>query len=124
MNAGKGFDDRYLTREEINAVVKEGLASLAVDGKRVLVIIPDGTRTMPMPLMYDLLEAHLAPRVAKLDYLVALGTHPLMDDSHLSKLVGRTVTNGGCGKRSSRYSMMTRESYSTRSRSTSVGTLL
>ena len=48
------------------------MATLAVDGKRVLVIIPDGTRTMPMPLMYDLLEAHLAPRVAALDYLVAL----------------------------------------------------
>ena len=98
MNAGKGFADRYLTPEEISAVVQEGLATLTVDGKRVLVIIPDGTRTMPMPLMYDLLEAHLAPRVAKLDYLVALGTHPLMDDSHLSKLVGRTVTNGVCGK--------------------------
>jgi nickel-dependent lactate racemase len=97
MSAGKGFADRYLTREEIGAVVQEGLATLAVEGKRVLVIIPDGTRTMPMPLMYDLLEAHLAPRVVALDYLVALGTHPIMDDEHLGKLVGRTVTDGRCG---------------------------
>ena len=92
MSVGKGFADRYLTHEETSQVVQEGLATLAVDGKRVLVIIPDGTRTMPMPLMYDLLEAHLAPRVAALDYLVALGTHPMMDDEHLSKLVGRPVT--------------------------------
>ncbi len=74
------------------------MATLPVDGKRVLAIIPDGTRTMPMPLMYDLLEAHLEPRVAALDYLVALGTHPIMDDAHLSKLVGRTVEDGRCGK--------------------------
>jgi nickel-dependent lactate racemase len=98
MPVGKGFADRYLTAEETREVVRQGLATLPVDGKRVLVIIPDGTRTMPMPLMYDLFAAHLAPRVAALDYLVALGTHPMMSDEHLSKLVGRPVTNGQCGK--------------------------
>lgn len=61
-------------------------------------IIPDGTRTMPMPLMFDLFEAHFVPRVAGLDYIVALGTHPIMDDEHLSKLVGRPVSNGQCGR--------------------------
>ena len=92
MFTGKGFADRYLSKEEINQVVHEGIGSLPIDGKRVLVIIPDGTRTMPMPLMYDLLETHLAPRAAVLDYIVALGTHPIMTDEQLSKLVGRTVT--------------------------------
>ena len=98
MSIGRGFADRYLSREEISAVVQEALGTLAVSGKRVLVIIPDGTRTMPMPLMYDLFEAHLGPRLAVLDYLVALGTHPIMDDGHLSKLVGRTVMDGRVGK--------------------------
>ena len=98
MGVGKGFADRYLTHGETTQVVREGLGTLAVDGKRVLVIIPDGTRTMPMPLMYDLFEAHLASRVATLDYLVALGTHPIMNDGQLSKLVGRPVRNGRCGK--------------------------
>src|SRR5271166_5039126 len=98
MGIGIGFADRYLTREEVSRVVEEALATLAVDGKRVLVIIPDGTRTMPMPLMYDLIEANLAPRVAALDYLVALGTHPVMNDDQLSKLVGRPVSDGQCGK--------------------------
>jgi nickel-dependent lactate racemase len=98
MSVGKGFADRYLTHEETSLVVQEGLGTLAVDGKRVLVIIPDGTRTIPMPLMYDLFEAHLALRVAALDYLVALGTHPIMNDEQLSKLVGRPEQNGQCGK--------------------------
>jgi len=98
MAVGKGLTDRYLTSEEIRQVVVEGLGALAVDGKRVLVIIPDGTRTMPMPRMFDLFEAYLAPRVAALDYLVALGTHPVMSDEQLGKLVGRPVSNGQCGK--------------------------
>jgi nickel-dependent lactate racemase len=98
MVVGKGFADRYLSREETSQVVQEGLSALAMDGKRVLVIIPDGTRTMPMPLMYDLLETHLAPRVAALDYLVALGTHAIMNDEQLSRLVGRPVVDGQCGR--------------------------
>jgi nickel-dependent lactate racemase len=97
MVIGKGLADGYLTREETSAVVQKGLGTLSMEGKRVLVIIPDGTRTMPLPLMYDLFEAYLQPRVAALDYLVALGTHPIMNDEHLGKLVGRRVKNGQCG---------------------------
>lgn len=97
MAIGLGFADRHLTSEEISRTVHEGLGTLAVDGKRVLIIIPDGTRTMPMPLMFDLFERELSSRVAALDYLVALGTHPLMDDEHLGKLVGRKVAGGKAG---------------------------
>jgi hypothetical protein len=94
MVVGRGFADRYLTDDEVRQIVRAGLDSLTVDGKRVLIIIPDGTRTMPMPLMFGLLEELLAPRVTALDYLVALGTHPPLSDAQLSKLVGRQVTNG------------------------------
>jgi len=98
MVVGKGFVDRYLAHDEIRQIAGQALSSLAVDGKRVLIIIPDGTRTMPMPLMFDLFEAQLAPRVAALDYLVALGTHPLMSDEQLSKLVGRPVRDEQSGR--------------------------
>ena len=94
MVVGKGYPYRYLTHEETAQVVREGLATLGVDGKRVLIIIPDGTRTMPMPLMFTLFEEMLAPRVKALDYLVALGTHQPMNDAQLSKLVGRAISNG------------------------------
>ena len=98
MVIGQGFADRYLTNDEICGIVQQGLGSLDLDGKRVLVIIPDGTRTMPTPLMFGLFEKQLASRVAALDYLVALGTHPMMSDAQLSKLVGRPVENGQAGK--------------------------
>ena len=62
-------------------------------------LIPDGTRTMPMPLLFDVLDEAVGPRAAALDFLVALGTHAPMSDAQLSQLVGRTVVDGRAGER-------------------------
>jgi nickel-dependent lactate racemase len=97
MILGTGLKNGYLSKNEVRTIVRESLASLAVDGKRVIVIIPDSTRTMPMALMFDLFEKFLLHRVDQLDYLVALGTHQPLDDKQLTKLVGRRVENGKVG---------------------------
>jgi hypothetical protein len=83
MLIGKGFTDHYLTEAETGEIVAQALESLQLDGKRVLIIIPDGTRTMPMPLMFNLFEGFLGPRVKTMNYLVALGTHQPMNDARL-----------------------------------------
>jgi lactate racemase len=94
---GQGVTEGHLSQVEVERIAHDGLAPLEVDGKRVLVLIPDGTRTMPMPLMVDVLGRELGPRATKLDYLVALGTHAPMSDDQLSRLVGRTVVDGRTG---------------------------
>lgn len=96
---GRGLETGFLSPDEVRAVAGEGLARLPLDGRRVLVLIPDGTRTMPMPLLFDVLEQALASRVSALDFLVALGTHSPMSDAQLSKLVGRAVSDGRAGER-------------------------
>jgi lactate racemase len=98
MIIGQGFTDRYLTDEGVRNIVRESLDSLHLAGQRVLIIIPDGTRSMPMPLMFSLFQEFLDGRVQTLDYLVALGTHQPMNDQQLGKLIGQTVTNGQVGK--------------------------
>lgn len=97
MVIGTERTDSYLTEEETSKIVEEALNTLLVDGKRVLILIPDGTRTIPLPLMFGLFEKFLSPRVKALDYLVALGTHQPMTDAQLSKLVGRPVIKGKTG---------------------------
>lgn len=97
MVIGTGFTDRYLTNDEVRQIVSQAVDSMAVNGRRVLVIIPDGTRTMPMPLLFTLFEELLAPRAAAVDYLVALGTHAPMNDAQLTRLVGRPVVNSQAG---------------------------
>ena len=97
MIVGRGTLHGYLGAEEVGRIVRDGLAPLPLDGRRVLVVIPDRTRTMPMPLMFDTLERELEGRVAALDYLVALGTHPPLSDQQLTALVGRPVAAGRAG---------------------------
>jgi nickel-dependent lactate racemase len=97
MPIGTGSAERYLSSDELRQIVAEALASAPFDGKRVLIIIPDGTRTMPMPEMFAIFQQMLRPRTKALDYLVALGTHPPMTDAQLSKLVGQPVHEGKIG---------------------------
>ena len=96
---GVGAPGAVLDAAQVQAIVNEGLASLALDNRRLLVIIPDGTRTMPVGLMVDAIEAAAGARVAALDYLVALGTHQPMSDAQLTNLVGRPVIDGRMGAR-------------------------
>jgi lactate racemase len=95
---GKGSSDGNLSPGEMHSIVAEAAEAAAVDGRRVLMIIPDSTRTMPMPAMFGLFEQLLRPRVKALDYLVALGTHPLMTDAQLTKLLGQPVVNEMAGE--------------------------
>jgi hypothetical protein len=51
------------------------------------VIIPDGTRTAPIPLLSRLLHEQIGRRVARLDYPIALGTHAPRSDDSMDRLV-------------------------------------
>lgn len=64
------------------------LARAHLDGKRVLIIIPDRTRSAPVPQMFRLFHEILGSKVAALDYLIALGTHKLLSEESINQLVG------------------------------------
>jgi hypothetical protein len=83
MKIGKGYEDRFLEEGEVRDILSEGLVRVGLGGKRVLVVIPDSTRTAPIPLMFRLFNELLVSKVAQLDFLVALGTHPLMSEEAL-----------------------------------------
>lgn len=91
MTIGKGYKDRYLNDAEVRQILTEALDQAGLDGERVLIIIPDSTRTAPIPMMFRLFTELLGDKVAALDFLVALGTHPMMSDEALNKLVGITA---------------------------------
>ena len=94
---GRGLADGFLDEHEIRRIVREASASMDVSGRRVLCLIPDGTRTMPMPLMFRLLREEIGSRAAAFDFLVALGTHMPMTDEQLGRLVGQPVDGGRAG---------------------------
>ncbi len=88
MTYGCGFKHQTLTVSDVQHILVNTFTDMQLDGKRVLVIIPDGTRTAPLPTMFRLLYEQLGQRVAQLDYLIALGTHQPMSDEAIERLVG------------------------------------
>jgi nickel-dependent lactate racemase len=78
--------------------MSEALDAWNLADQRVLVIVPDATRTAPIPLFFRLFRELLTGKATALDYLVALGTHQPMDDAALSRLVGVPVQDGRAGQ--------------------------
>ena len=92
MVIGKGYSDRYLTEPEIGQIFAQGLAQIETAGKRLLVVLPDSTRSGPIPLCFRLLVELLEDKVASLDALIALGTHLPMPEEKICEHLGITET--------------------------------
>ena len=93
MPIGKGLLAATIPEDELRQLVAASAREMSIDGRRVLIIVPDGTRTMPMPQMFRLQE-EIGSRAAACDYLVALGTHPAMSDEQLTRHFGCPVVCG------------------------------
>lgn len=78
--------EHLLSPEQIIEALHKGL-----DGKfhnqRVLILIPDHTRSLPLPFLFRSLVSILND-AKQLDFMVALGTHPPLSENSLNKLVG------------------------------------
>ncbi|MCX6036740.1 MAG: lactate racemase domain-containing protein, partial [Chloroflexi bacterium] len=87
-----------LSPETIRATLEKGLAG-KFTGQKILVLIPDHTRSLPLPFLFRALVEILGdtrPRArtgttTQLDFMVALGTHPPLSEENLNKLVGITT---------------------------------
>jgi nickel-dependent lactate racemase len=90
MALGDGYTDRLLSEEEMSAIVERAVSGAELNGKRVLMVIPDHSRTAPVPFMFKTLYGLLADKCSALDVLVALGTHPPMEMEHIYQRVGIT----------------------------------
>jgi len=67
-------ENGLLARDPIRQTLETGLGKKFIGGK-VLVLIPDHTRTLPLPFLFrSLVEILRGTR--QLDFVVALGTHP------------------------------------------------
>ena len=82
-------NDGYLNQEAIYQTLAQGLRG-KFSNEKCLVLIPDHTRTLPLPMLFKML-AEILEDAAQLDYMVALGTHPPLTERQINKLVGITL---------------------------------
>ncbi|MFG1620503.1 lactate racemase domain-containing protein [Kribbella sp. NPDC049227] len=79
---------QVLTDDEVMSFVGDSLAGAGLDGRSVCVIVPDATRSCPLPLLMKAVHQALDGRVSKLTTLVALGTHAEMTPDQLRDHLG------------------------------------
>ena len=82
------LSDGVLEQEQILTTLRSGLNG-RFSGAKVLVLMPDHTRSLPLPFLFHGL-VDILHDTSKLDFMVALGTHPELSESNLLKLVGIT----------------------------------
>ncbi|HEY6797557.1 MAG TPA: lactate racemase domain-containing protein [Kineosporiaceae bacterium] len=83
-----GGPDVVLSGDEVTWFVRQHLGRLPLDGRSVCVLVPDATRTCPMPLLLRAVHRALHGRVSRLTVLVALGTHAAMSEAALADHLG------------------------------------
>jgi nickel-dependent lactate racemase len=83
-----GGVDQELSSDEVTAFVTQALARADLDDKRVCLVVPDGTRTCPLPLLMRAAHAALKGRANEVTVVIALGTHQGMSEDHLARHLG------------------------------------
>jgi nickel-dependent lactate racemase len=83
-----GGPGAVLSADQVTGFVRDQLAAVPVDGRSVCVLVPDGTRTCPLPLLLSAVHGALAGRVSALTVLIALGTHGAMSEPALAAHLG------------------------------------
>jgi len=71
---------KYLPADEVLRVISTAMPAEDYRGKRVLLIIPDHTRTAPVGMVFKYIHENIGGVARALDIIVALGTHSAMSE--------------------------------------------
>ena len=69
-----------VSSNRVAEIVADTLPAKDYSGKRVLLIVPDATRTAPVGLLFKTIHDQIGAVVGALDVLIALGTHQPMSE--------------------------------------------
>ena len=84
-------DASPLTNGQVNEVVAQSLPAAEYAGKKVLLIVPDATRTAPIGQLFKAIHAQIFDNAAKLDVMIALGTHHAMSEEAICERLEITI---------------------------------
>ena len=74
-----------MTEQQVHTIAAEAIAPLHLAGKRVLLIVPDHTRTAPVGLLFRVIHDLIGGETKSLDVMIALGTHPPMTEEAIHR---------------------------------------
>src|ERR1700722_590648 len=85
----------FIAEAQVRDIVARALAPLSLAGRRVLLIVPDSTRTAPVGLLFRVIHDLIGAKTKSLDVLIALGTHPPMSDEAIHRRLEITAEERG-----------------------------
>ena len=86
----------YLTNEQVLEVIKEACPISEFRGKKVLLIVPDATRTCPLGMLFKGIFDQIGAETAALDVMIALGTHQPMSEEAICHRLEITIEERQC----------------------------
>jgi len=87
-----------LATDKVRAFIAKACPAEEYRGRKVLVIVPDGTRSCPLDVVFRGLFDQVGAAMAAFDVMIALGTHQPMNEEAICERLGITD-----GERSSTY---------------------
>jgi len=82
--------DGSIENKQAREAIAEFFAQNDYTGKRILVIIPDNTRSGPVGDIFKIIYGFLEPKAKAVDCLVALGTHQPMSEQQICARLSMT----------------------------------
>ena len=83
----------HLTDEQVRDLVAQACPAKDYKGKKVLLIVPDATRTCPLGLLFTAVFEQIGAATAAFDVMIALGTHQPMSEEAICERL--EITLGG-----------------------------
>ena len=88
---GQGSAQGVLSSREVAEICAAAVEAWRPDGRRLLLLVPDQSRTCPLDHIFRVLYPQLAGRAKALDFMVALGTHPPLSQGQIYRRFGITA---------------------------------
>ncbi len=84
-----------LSVAQIQSLVAGALSPGDYSGRRVLLIVPDGTRTCPLGVLFKAIHARIGGVAKAVDVMIALGTHQPMSDEAICERLDISMEERG-----------------------------
>ncbi|HYR57226.1 MAG TPA: lactate racemase domain-containing protein [Chthoniobacteraceae bacterium] len=82
----------HLDRDQVRALIAQACPAKDYKDKRVLLIVPDSTRTCPLGMLFQAMFEQIGGAARALDVMIALGTHQAMSEEAICKRLDIDMT--------------------------------
>lgn len=81
-------ENQYLSADQVRSLIAQACPAKDYKDKKVLLIVPDSTRTCPLDQLFKSLHEQIGGATAKFDVMIALGTHQPMSEEAICERLG------------------------------------